>query len=62
MGKSLVAQAANEVLRELLKQTKRWPYVSNKVRPRSHSRGSAPASAHADLFHSPIGATSDGNT
>lgn len=31
MGKSLVAQAANEVLRELLKQNKHWPYVANKV-------------------------------
>jgi hypothetical protein len=49
MGKSLVAQAANEVLRELLKQTKRWPYVANKVRPRPHIRGFAPASAHPDL-------------
>jgi len=39
MGKSLVAQAANEVLRELLKQTKRWPYVANKVRPRPHMCG-----------------------
>lgn len=41
MGKSLVAQAANEVLRELLKQNKHWPYVANKVRPRSHT-GFAP--------------------
>jgi hypothetical protein len=41
MGKSLVAQAANEVLRELLKQNKHWPYVVNKVR-------------HSHEFHRPM--------
>lgn len=31
VGKALMAQAATEVLREVLKEHKRWPYVVNKV-------------------------------